>query len=146
MKRRLLPLLLLAILLLAGGCTETVKSSMATPTDRFFVNDFANVISQEDEDSIYAAGVQLFEKTTAQVVVVTLDTIDGRQISEYGVELARAWGIGDEEKDNGILLLFAMKEREVGITVGYGLEGAVTDLQSGIFLDKYALPHFENGN
>lgn len=113
------------------------------PTDRFFVNDFANVIDVDDENTMYAAGVQLYEKTGAQVVVVTLDTIDGADIQEYGVQLGRAWGIGDEEDDNGILLILAMEERDVGISVGYGLEGAVTDMQSGIILDNYALPYFE---
>ena len=113
------------------------------PTDRFFVNDFADVIDENTENTMYAAGVQLYEKTGAQVVVVTLDNIDGADIQQYGVELGRAWGIGDEEKNNGIVLILAMEEREVGISVGYGLEGAVTDMQSGIILDTYALPYFQ---
>ncbi len=140
-----LVLVFLAVLLtLSVGCTAEVKASDVQPTDRFFVNDFADVIDQTDEDTMYAAGVQLFEKTGAQVVVVTLDSIGGRDIDEYGVELGRAWGIGDEEDDTGLLLLLAMEEREVAISVGYGLEGAVTDMQSGIFLDTYALPYFED--
>lgn len=116
------------------------------PTDRFFVNDFANVIDANTENRIYTAGVQLYEKTGAQVVVVTLDTIDGADIQEYGVQLGRVWGIGDKEDDNGIVLILAMDERKVGISVGYGLEGAVTDMQSGIILDTYALPYFQENN
>ncbi len=116
------------------------------PTDRFFVNDFANVIEQDAENTMYAAGVQLYEKTGAQVVAVTLDTIDGADIQEYGVQLGRAWGVGEKDKDNGIVLILAMEEREVGISVGYGLEGAVTDMQSGIILDTYALPYFQDNN
>lgn len=112
------------------------------PTDRFFVNDFSNVLSAEDENAIYAMGVQLFEKTGAQVVAVTIPTLDGAEIMDYGVALGRAWGVGDEEKDTGIVLLLATEDREVGIAVGYGLEGAVTDARSGILLDNYAIPHF----
>lgn len=93
-----------------------------------------------------AAAVQLYQKTGAQVVVVTLDSIDGADIQEYGVQLGREWGVGDEDKDNGIVLVLAMEEREVGISVGYGLEGAVTDMQSGIILDNYALPYFQEDN
>ncbi len=114
------------------------------PTDQFFVNDFANVIDNGTENNMLAAGIQLYQKTGAQVVVVTLDTIEGADIQEYGVQLGRAWGVGDEDADNGIVLVLAMEEREVGISVGYGLEGAVTDMQSGIILDNYALPYFQD--
>lgn len=124
----------------------TALTVSVQPTDQFFVNDYANVIDNSAENDILAAGVQLYQKTGAQVVVVTLDTIDGADIQEYGVQLGRAWGVGDEEKDNGIVLILAMEEREVGISVGYGLEGAVTDMQSGIILDTYALPYFQEDN
>lgn len=138
---------MLVILLLI---TFTVPSAAITvsakPTDRFFVNDFADVIDKNIEDTIYTAGVQLYEKTGAQVVVVTLNTINGADIQEYGVQLGRAWGIGDAEKNNGILLLLALEDRDVGISVGYGLEGAVTDMQSGIILDHYALPYFQKND
>ena len=144
--KKLLLICLAICLTFTVGCTVQAKASDLQPTDRFFVNDFANVIDQADEDAMYAAGVQLFKKTGAQVVVVAVDSIDGRDIDEYGVQLGRAWGIGDAEKDTGLLLLLAMEEREVAISVGYGLEGAVTDVQSGIFLDTYALPYFENGD
>ena len=116
------------------------------PTQQFFVNDFANVIDESTENNMLLAGIQLYQKTDAQVVVVTLDTIDGADIQEYGVQLGRAWGVGNEEKDNGIVLILAVEERKVGISVGYGLEGAVTDIQSGIILDNYALPYFQNNN
>ena len=124
----------------------TALTVSVKPTDQFFVNDFANVIDDGAESNMLAAGVQLYQKTGAQVVVVTLDTIDGADIQEYGVQLGRAWGVGDEEKDNGIVLILAMEEREVGISVGYGSEGAVTDMQSGIILDTYALPYFQEDN
>ncbi len=138
----LLTLLLLTVSVLpVAALTVSVQ-----PTDRFFVNDFANVIDQDTESAMYAAGVQLYEKTGAQVVTVTLDTVDGADIQEYGVQLGRAWGVGDEDKNNGIVLILAMEEREVGISVGYGLEGAVTDMQSGIILDTYALPLFQEDN
>ncbi len=136
---------LLFITVLFSACTETEAAvQWQQPTERFFVNDFANVIDEQDETDMFNTGVALFEKTGAQVVVVTLDTINGEDIDQFGVYLGREWGIGDAEKDTGILLLLAMEEREVAISVGYGLEGAVTDAQSGLFLDTYALPYFEH--
>ncbi len=139
MKRKagcLIALLCLLFSLTASG------ASFPSPTDRFFVNDFAGVISAEDENAIYAAGVQLFEKTGAQVVAVTVDSLDGSDVDEYGLLLGREWGVGDEEKDTGVVLLLAVNDREVTIQVGYGLEGAITDIRSGILLDYYAVPSF----
>ncbi len=145
MKRvSFLLLAVLCVTLLCSACTDQVQAASLQPTDRFFVNDFADVMNENDETAVFNAGVALYEKTGAQVVIVTLDSIDGADIDEFGVKLGRAWGIGDAEKDTGILLLLAMEEREVAISVGYGLEGAVTDAQSGLFLDTYALPHFEH--
>lgn len=138
----------LLTLLLISVCVfpAAALSISVEPTDRFFVNDFADVIDDYTENAMYTAGVQLYNKTGAQVVAVTLDTIDGADIQQYGVELGRSWGIGNKEQDNGILLILALKERDVGISVGYGLEGVVTDMQSGIILDTYALPFFQTGN
>ena len=134
-------LLAFTVALSASALTISIK-----PTDRFFVNDFANVITTTDEQAIYTAGVQLQEKTGAQVVAVTVDTIEGADINEYATQLGRAWGVGDAEKDTGIVLLLAIQEREIGIAVGYGLEGAVTDVQSGVILDTYALPYFQEND
>lgn len=134
-------LFLLTVITPAAALTVSVE-----PTERFFVNDFANVIDQDTEDKMFAAGVQLYQKTDAQVVVVTLDSIDGADVQQYGVQLGRAWGIGNKDKDNGIVLILAMEEREIGISVGYGLEGAVTDMQSGVILNHYALPYFQSND
>ena len=135
------------LLLLALLCLATpVAAAIPEPTDRFFVNDFANVLSSEAEDEIYAAGVQLFEKTGAQAVVVTVDSLDGRDIRDYGLSLGRQWGVGDDEKNTGVVLLLSVGDREVTIEVGYGLEGAITDARSGILLDNYAIPYFSENN
>lgn len=146
MKKLIRYCVLTLLLATVFAISATALTVSVQPTDQFFVNDFANVIDDRTENNMLAAGVQLYQKTGAQVVVVTLNTIDGADIQEYGVQLGRAWGVGDEDEDNGIVLVLAMEEREVGISVGYGLEGAVTDMQSGIILDNYALPYFQEDN
>lgn len=112
------------------------------PTDRFFVNDYADVITAEAEDAIYAAGVQLYEKTGAQVVAVTVSSLDGEDVRDAGYSLANAWGIGKEGDDTGILLLFAVEDRQVTVEVGSGLEGGIPDMKAGRVLDHYATPKF----
>ena len=69
-------------------------------------------------------------KTTDQLVVVTLKSLQGTSVEDFGVELGRRWQIGQKGKNNGVLLIVAPNERKVRIEVGYGLEGALTDAVS----------------
>ncbi len=116
------------------------------PTNEFFVNDFADVIDEETENDIMAIGASLYKQTTAQVVVVTVDSLDGYDVDEYALELGREWGVGDEDKNNGVVLLMAVSEREVTIQVGYGLEGRLTDGKTGRILDNYAVPYLKDND
>lgn len=118
------------------------KPADLQPTSRFFVNDFAGVLTADAEDAMYAQGVQLAEKTKAQIVAVTVPSLDGLDVETFSYQLAAQWGIGDKEKDNGVLLLLAVQERKVRIEVGYGLEGRLNDAKVGRLLDNYAVPYF----
>ncbi len=116
--------------------------ALPKPTSNFFVNDFADVISSENEQKMQKMGEKLFSDTTAQAVVVTVSDMGGKDVNSYSIELAREWGIGENEKDNGVLILLAVEERKVRIEVGYGLEGALTDSKTGRILDVYGMEHF----
>ena len=116
------------------------------PTSQFFINDFAEVIEQSAEDEIYSKGAALQEKTTAQVVVVTVDTLDGEEPADYALELGREWGVGQEEEDNGVVILLAKTERQIYIAVGYGLEGALPDSKTGRIIDAYGLDYLKNND
>lgn len=134
-------LLLLSVFGFSGSAAQQLK-----PTDRFFINDFSGVISQSDQDTIYSLGEQLQEKTGAQVVAATIDSLDGEDIRQKGLDVARDWGIGQKGKNNGVLLLLAVNDRKVSIEVGYGLEGDLTDAETGYLLDTYATPYFKNND
>jgi len=143
MGKRILSVLA-AVLLLGGllcGCSE---EGFPTATERFFVNDFADVITSADEDGMYNLAVALNNSTTAQVVVVTVESLDGMEPYEYALELGREWGVGTEEKDNGIVVLFSEGDREIYIAVGYGLEGALPDSKTGRIIDVYGLDYLRN--
>ncbi len=84
--------------------------------------------------------------TGEQVVVVTLDSLQGYTIEDYGYQLGRHWGIGQKGTNNGALLIVAPKERKVRIEVGYGLEGTLTDAISRTIIDNYILPSFKRGD
>ena len=133
------PMLLIISL---GACKE--KNKYPKPTEKFFVNDFADVISDADEEIIYNQGVALQEKTKAQAVVVTVDNLDGKDAYEYALELGREWGVGDKKQNNGIVVLFAKEDQEVYIAVGEGLEGALPDVKTVRIIDNYGIPYFSS--
>lgn len=129
---------LLAVLLC--GCEE---EGLPKATENFFVNDFADVISDSDEAKILTSAIALNEATTAQVVTVTVESLDGMEAWEYALELGREWGVGTEEKDNGIVILFSEGDREIYIAVGYGLEGALPDSKTGRIIDVHGLEYLK---
>lgn len=118
------------------------KSGYPAPTEKFFVNDFADVMTDEDIETIYSKGVALNEKTTAQAVVITVESLDGEPVEEYALGIGREWGVGTEEDDNGIVVLLSEQDREVYIAVGYGLEGALNDSKVGRIIDNYGMSYF----
>jgi uncharacterized protein len=89
---------------------------------------------------------KLEDKTTAQLVVVTVDDLGGRPLEEYATDLFREWGIGSAEKNNGVLLLLDIGGRQSRIEVGYDLEGILPDGKTGRIQDRYMVPHFQEGD
>ena len=91
------------------------------------VVDEAGLLSTGDRTALTNSLARLEAKTTDQLVVVTLQSLQGRPIADYGYQLGRYWGIGQKDKNNGVLLIVAASERQVRFEVGYGLEGTLTD-------------------
>lgn len=110
------------------------------------VVDDAEVLSASQERTLTDWLERHEDDTTNQVVVVTVPSLQGLEIEDYGYQLGRHWGIGQAEHDNGVLLIVAPEERKVRIEVGYGLEGALTDGESRLIIDRHLLPAFRAGN
>lgn len=141
---KILAFLAVTVVLLSLPCGVLAASvKYPEPTERFFVNDYADIITDTDEETMYDQGVQLYNASKAQVVVVAVDSIGSSDIASYSIGLARKWGIGDKEKNNGVLILLAVSEREVKIEVGRGLEGALPDSKVGRILDLYGVDYFK---
>ena len=140
MKKIVSILIVLLVALSLCGCDLT--EGYPTPTDRFFVNDFADIISDEDENEIYNDAANLYNKTTAQVVVITVDDLNGEEIADYALNIGREWGVGSEEENNGVVILLSRDDREIYIAVGYGLEGALPDSKTGRIIDRYGISYF----
>jgi len=116
------------------------------PTPYKYINDYVGVVEPEYVQKIIAVGKELEDKTSAQVTAVVIDSLQGMTIEEYAVELFRRWGIGQKGKDNGVLLLVAVNDRQMRIEVGYGLEGAIPDGKAGRIRDEYIIPYFKEGD
>jgi uncharacterized protein len=121
-------------------------AAITLPELRGRITDEAGLIKPEDRDVIEAQLKELELKSTDQVAVVTLNSLQGVTIEEFGLELGRKWGIGQKDKDNGIVLVVAPNERKVRIEVGSRLESQMTDAMSSIIINNGILPAFRRGD
>ena len=110
------------------------------------VNDYANLLDDSVEQGIEAELAQLEQETGAQLVVLTVSSLEGDPLEDFSVRVAKAWELGRGDVDDGVLLLIAHQDRKVRIEVGYGLEGTLTDLHSKRIISNVLVPHFKSGD
>ncbi len=134
----------MVVILFALFSTVGIFAYPSAPT-RGYVVDMTNTLSPLAIEKINSLGAELERKSGAEIAVLLIPSIEGRNIEEYGLEVLRGWGIGDREKNNGVLLLMVKDDRKVRLEVGYGLEGAINDAKAGEILDKYAVSYFKGG-
>lgn len=110
------------------------------------VVDEAGILDATTREQLTQASSALETKSSIQLVVVTLKSLQGTSIEDYGYQLGRTWKIGQAGKNNGLLLIVAPNERAVRIEVGYGLEGTVTDAIASLIIQSSILPRFKAGD
>ncbi|WP_264045641.1 TPM domain-containing protein [Methylobacterium flocculans] len=110
------------------------------------VVDAASLLKPEDRTSLEAKLKAYEEKTSDQVVVATVPSLQDLTVEDYANRLFRSWKIGQSKTNNGALLLVAPNERKVRIEVGYGLEGALTDALSKVIITTAVAPRFKTGD
>ena len=113
------------------------------PTD--YVNDFAHVLDQATITQLDDICRQIDQKAQAQIAVVTINSLDGRDIDSYAVDLFKQWGIGNKKTDHGVLILLAVQDHKYRIEVGYGLEAILPDGKVGGF-GREAVPLLQQNN
>lgn len=131
------------VLFIILGIT-TLLAAQQFPKPVGFVNDFANVIPQAQEQKISSICRELKQKTGAEIAIVTMTSIGDNDYRDYANRLFEAWKIGERGKDNGVLVFNAIKERQIWIEVGYGLEGILPDGLVGEIRDRYFVPYLKN--
>lgn len=136
-------LFLLFFLLQSGASAENIK--LPAPIGDIYVQDFAKVLTDAETAEIRSLGRTIEDQTTAQISVLTVDSIGEYTMEEFANEAFRKYGIGDETQNNGVLLVMAVTDRLIRIEVGYGLEGRIPDGKAGRILDQNAIPYLQNG-
>ena len=134
---------LLAVLWLALVALATPVAAQTFPPLTGRVVDQAHLLTAAQVQDLTSKSEALEAQNGAQLVVVTVNSLEGYPVEDYGYRLGRAWGIGQKGKDNGIILLVAPNERKVRIEVGYGETPNLTDAMSGLIIREQILPHFK---
>src|SRR5580692_4712943 len=136
----------IAFFCLVVPATAADSTALKFPALSGRVVDNANILSGATKSDLDSKLAALEAKTSRQLVVVTIPSLQGYEISDYGYQLGRAWGIGQAKLNNGVLLIVAPTEHKVRIEVGYGLEPILTDALSEVIIQNTMLPNFRKGD
>jgi uncharacterized protein len=141
-----LGILLAALTTLAALLLTTAASALEVPPLEGRVNDRAKLLSPRTERRLTAT-LQAYEnKTGHQLAILTVPTLEGDPIEDFGIRVVEAWKLGRKGQDDGILLLVAARDKKMRIEVGYGLEGDLTDLEAGRIVRDIMAPLFRQGD
>ena len=124
----------------------TAVNAQDFPEPTGFVVDQANILTAEQEVQLTQKLEALKTQSNREFAIATISDLQGYDIADYGYQLGRFWGVGNEGLDDGILLIIAPNERKMRIEVGYGLEGIITDGLSGQIIRQNITPQFKAGN
>ncbi len=144
MFKKLLLFLFLSVTVFAVGAAASTPEPPAVPRD--YVVDLAGVLSPDANARLNALLLELERKTTAQVLVLTVQSLDGQSIEEFSFNTKEKWKLGQKGKDNGVLIVVAVKDRRYRIEVGYGLESVLPDSLVGSIGREYFVPYFRQGD
>lgn len=110
------------------------------------VYDYAGVLTRNEFTSLSNKLIRYADTTSTQIVYAIINTSNGEELDKLGARWGQKWGIGQAGKDNGILLLLAIKDRKVDINTGYGIESRLSDLDAERIVNRVLVPNFKNAS
>lgn len=135
-------LLIFLLVLLFQYISFSERAEQLNP--KGFVNDYANLLTPEQRNSLEYAIKTIERNLTIEIAVVTINSLEGDTIENFAVKLFEKWKIG-KKNDNGLLILISKNDRQVRIEVGYGLESLITDGRAKRIIDEKMIPYFREG-
>jgi len=121
-------------------------SALEVPPLEGRVNDRAGIFSSSQSRELDQYLAALEQESSVQMAVLTVPGLKGEDLEGFSIRVADEWKLGQEGKDNGVLLILAVKDRKVRLEVGYGLEGVLTDAKSGYIVREIMIPYFSKGD
>ncbi|WP_375437675.1 TPM domain-containing protein [uncultured Hymenobacter sp.] len=128
------------------SAAQSAEGLPARPSPFRFVTDEAKLLSAADAETLESGLRRYADKTGTQIVVVTVPTLGGRTVADYGRALGQAWSVGQRDKNNGIVLLLSGQERKVTIQPGSGLKSVITPELTARVINEQMTPSFKQGN
>ncbi|HMO39447.1 MAG TPA: TPM domain-containing protein [Saprospiraceae bacterium] len=135
---------LLAAILLLLALPLLAKDLPPRPNPPRLVNDYARMLSSEEVNALERKLVAYNDSTSTQIAIVTERSLEGEDVFDYSVRLANAWGIGQQDKSNGILIYIALDDRKIYIQTGYGSEGFLPDAIAKRIIENIIKPAFRD--
>jgi len=116
------------------------------PKEQTSVYDYTNLLAPAQKTALERKLIRYSDSTSTQIVVAIINSTEGENITYLGAQWGQKWGIGQQGKDNGVLVLLASKDRKIAINTGYGVEGALTDAMSRRIIQTVIIPEFKRGD
>jgi len=138
--------IVMGLMIAVSGCSATTAAAAIPDRGRAAVVDVADALPEEAERALNDRVVSWNRSTGHQLAVAIVPDMGGQDVKTYGYQLGRAWKLGDAKRNDGVLLLLAMRERKVRIDVGYGLEPALTDARTGQIIRFEIVPKLTAGD
>jgi uncharacterized protein len=113
------------------------------PSPAMAVVDYTTTLTPDQQHTLEAKIQQLYQSSSIQIEVVIVPKLGGMDVSDAGIELGRKWGVGNKKENSGVVLLIAKEDRKLSISPGYGLEGALTDVESDDIINGVIVPRFK---
>lgn len=137
---------ILALALVFSSFTLSLAGAITVPPMNGPVNDRAGVLSASEKENLFTYLEAVNAQTGVQIALLTIPSLDGADIESYSLAVVENWKLGQADKDNGVLLVVAVEDRELRIEVGYGLEGELTDAKSGLIIRNVIIPRFREND
>jgi uncharacterized protein len=139
-------LLFILLTVFSFAIVSPAQNVLPKPNPPHLVNDAAGVLSSEQVEILEHKLVALDDSTSNQIAVVLIKSLGDYAIEDYAQKLFREWGIGNKKTNNGVLIIAAIDDRKMWITVGYGLEGAIPDVTASSIYRNEMVPEFKQQN
>jgi uncharacterized protein len=122
------------------------KVISSPPSPARLVNDYANILTPDQNQALERKLVQFDDTTSNQVLVVIVPRLGGKDVADVAIEIGRAWGVGGKKNNNGVVLLVSVEDRKLNISPGYGLEKSLPDITCQQIIENIIVPNFRGND